>query len=246
MILFTSKLQSIERDLNLPKPARDRILLEIAADMEDLYGYFLEQGLDEEEARIRTDLKFEFSRQSIAELIAVHQSGFQGFMDRLSVQTQSKWERAVLVTLLLMMAGMGGQALIDPEFLGKAGLFIWPVLGIGVTAGILATGKFYTLFIKKDRHLRQVRKGLPLLLLLGVSSLFTGLYGFSVELYLALRKLAFNPEGVWLYVIEWLWKGSPILLLSLTITLVTAIIWFALIHKVQSIEQTEVALLLAE
>lgn len=246
MSRFADLLRSIDIRLDLPKPTRARILLEIAADLEDLYEFYLERGLSEEKARALTEEKFDFSEKSLAELIAVHQSGLRSFMDRLSLQTQSRWEQAVVAALLLFTAAAGGSTFFHEDFFQQAGTFIWPVIGIGVAAGIVALTKFYHLFLRKERDPRDRRKGLPLLLLLSSASLLVGLYGFSVELYLALRKLAFKPEEVWLHVIVWLQKGSPVFLFGLTVTLVTAIFWFVLVHKVLSIERMEVDLLLTE
>lgn len=246
MSRFTDILRSVDSRLDLPRPAKDRILLEIAADLEDLFEFYLEHGLGEEEARSLTESRFEFSDLSLAELVEVHRSGLRGFMDHLSTQTQTRWEQTLLALLLVLVAATGGPAVVRSDFFRQAGPFIWPVLGIGVAAGTLSLAKFCGLFVRRERDLRTLRKGLPSLLLLATASMIVGLYGFSVELYLAFRKLAFNPDGVWLFVIEWLQRGSPVLLLGLIVTLVTAVIWFALVHRVRSIEQREIGLLLAE
>ena len=55
---FISLLQRVNDKLDLPQPEKSRILLEIAADLQDMYQVYLDKGLGEEEAVKRTEEKF--------------------------------------------------------------------------------------------------------------------------------------------------------------------------------------------
>ena len=47
---FVPELRRISAELRLPEPARSRVLLEMAADLEALYLHFRERGLTDDEA----------------------------------------------------------------------------------------------------------------------------------------------------------------------------------------------------
>ena len=48
---FVSLLKKINNKLDLPQNTKSKIILEIAADLEDLSNYYLTQGLSENEAK---------------------------------------------------------------------------------------------------------------------------------------------------------------------------------------------------
>lgn len=76
MSRFTSLLKRIDDRLKFPQPTKSRILLEIAADLEDLHLLYLERGLGEEEAAQLAEEKFDFSDKALQEFTHVHQTLF--------------------------------------------------------------------------------------------------------------------------------------------------------------------------
>jgi len=100
---FRSILKKINSNLNLPQPQKSRILLEIAGDLLDLYQYYLNQGYSEEEAKQKAEIKLALDQNSIAEMVNLHNSGFRKLFTRLSQQTQTKWEQAGILAVLLVL-----------------------------------------------------------------------------------------------------------------------------------------------
>jgi len=242
---FAHVLRRIDARLDLPQPARGRIMLEIAADVEDLFAVYRERGLGEEEALGRVEEKFTVSEEAIAELVAIHQPAYRRFTDSLSAQARTRFERVLLALLLLSMLGVGGPLLARAEMIRQASDFIWPVVGIGAATGLLVLMKLYQLFVKKDHRTRRLRSGLSLLLLGAGGSLLVAGFGFAVGLHQALQKIVLDTEGLWLYVVRWLLTSAPVMLLGLLTAMAAALFWLMLTHTVERIEQMEVESLLS-
>ena len=100
---FAPLLQSINKNLDLPQPEKSRILLEIGGDMNDMYDLLISQGSNEEQAEQKVKEKFEMTKKSLSELVDVHQTGFRRWMDKLSAQAQSRWERVILSIFILFL-----------------------------------------------------------------------------------------------------------------------------------------------
>jgi hypothetical protein len=241
---FAPQLNRIAQQLDLPQPVKGRILLEIASDMEDLLGVYLSRGMDEEEAATLVARQFELPTEAIRELEQLHRPVFRRIMDRLSLQAQSRWERGALLGLLVIMAVVGLPILSEAGGGGQAGITFWPLLGVGLAGLLVALTKFFRLFIKRDHQPRGLRRGMPALLTFSIGTSACGLFGFAIELSLAIGRLRFDDGGLWPIVFEWLLRGTPVLMLGLLLTMVTALFWFSLIHAIQRIEQSEVSHLL--
>ncbi|MCP4659048.1 MAG: hypothetical protein GY856_26870 [bacterium] len=238
---FAPQLQKISDQLVLPPPTRSRILLEMAADLEDLFEYHLARGCDEAEAARRAEETLAASDDTLRHLVTIHQSGFNRFVDRLSAQARSRWERVVLVALVAFAVLYTGRTMATAEWLTHASVFIWPIWAIGGIAFALIVTKLYALFLKRDRDVRRLRSGLGTILLLAVASLVTGAYGFFVELYLYFRSIVESGKG---FPVEWMLKVSIMVNLSLIVAIATALAWFVLVNLVTRIENLEAAVIL--
>ncbi|MFC1629134.1 hypothetical protein ACFL3H_08490 [Gemmatimonadota bacterium] len=244
MSRFAALLTEIDERLNLHQPAKGRILLEIAADIHDLFDYYQSCGMSEEAAQAAAEENFDISDDVLADLIQLHQTRYQRFIDRLSVQAPTRWERTSLALLVMIMAFSGGPVIVGGDILRQSSPIVWPMLGIGIAGLALGLRLFQQLFIKKNHRSGQRRRGMSVLLGLSVSSIILGVFGFAIELYLALKRLMFSSEGLWSMTIDWLLRGAPVFLLGLLTAMVIALIWFVLINRIQKIEQAEVEYLL--
>ncbi len=241
---FATLLNDIDARLDLHQPAKGRILLEIAADIEDLFDHHLANGMDEAEAQRAVEEDFDFSDEVLAELVDLHQTRYQGFMDRLSEQAQNRWERGGLALLVLLMAISGGPILAESDLFRVMNPVTGLILCIAVVGLILGMAIFHRLFIQKEKRTRRWRRGLPLLAALSVTSLVLSMFGFSVGLYLALRRLIFRLDEAWPIVIDWLIRAIPIVLFGLLTAMVMALIWFVMVNRIRKLEQTELEYLL--
>ncbi len=241
---FVSLLQQTSDRLDLPQPAKSRILLEMASDLEDLYETCREQGLDEQEAEARAREHFAVSEEALTELIHIHRTPFQRWMDSLSLQAQTLWERLTLIAILLFVLFFAGKEMLSAEFFRNASVYIWPVLGVSLTVLLLSVAQVYKIYIKRDHRIPTLRRGLPLLLLLGCGALFIGAWGFFIELHIWMRRIAEDGVPIPVSFVHWLTAGSATMVVSLMSATITVLIWYALISSVRRIEDAELSVLL--
>ncbi len=239
MTRFRETLKLASDRLDLPQPTKSRILLEIASDLDAAYEHFRAQGLEEEEAVRKTTERFQLSDEVLAQLAQIHRTPFRRLLDRLSTSAQSRWERLMLLLLLLFIAGMAGRHLQVSLLASHVSPFVWPALGLALVALGLGLHKGYVLFLKKDHNLRHLRSGLhPLLALAGVD-LGIGAYGWVFELHAAAGRVARGAEPL-VCTLDWLLRTSGLMLICLPAALGTALAWFALTSKAGAIERAEI------
>ena len=257
---FTPLLERINDRLNLPQPTKSRILLEISADLEDLYRFYIGQGLSDNEAKQKSEEKIDLTDEALAELVNIHQTFFRRLMDKIGEQAQTQWERIILVFVFLIIVTLGGQSVISTRFFKQASLFVFPVLGIFFTVFLLSLHKFYFLYIKKDHQLDKLRNGLNAILFLGIMNLSIGVFGYIKELYsagiqglffvsyLGFLITSYGPEASneLMLITQWMMKSSSLVMLCILVAIFTAMVWFILLNKVSIIEQAEASYLLKD
>jgi len=253
---FTPYLQKIHEQLDLPQPVKSRILLEIAADMEDYYAAAVERGQGEDEAMRGVGKKFDFSDETIRELADIHESAFRKLFSRLSEQAQTRWERVLLIMTIATVAGLAGAAISTSDFFRPASVFMWPATALGGAAVILSLVKAYRLFVRKDHDIRRLRAGLDGVPALGGAGCLTGVFGYFFELFnagdyglfldLKIIYFIYIPVhgGELAGVVDWLLRSSALIIMSMIVALVSGLLWFILVSKADSIEQAEAAYLL--
>lgn len=255
---FTPLLKSINKRLDLPQPTKSRIILEIAADLDDLYQLYLSRGLEENEAAQKAEEKIDLTDEALNELVQIHQSLFRKLLDKISAQAQSRWEKVAFIFMLLFIVAISVQAIFSTQFLSQASKWIYPVLGMSIAAILISFPKFYQLYIKKDHLLKKIRTGLSLILGMGVLNLVIGILGYVIELLMAedsallfVNHLAYivttqeAGSGQTLSnITAWMIKTSSLIMFTLVSTISIAFIWYILINKVSKIERAEAAVLL--
>ena len=244
MSRFTATLRGIHERLDLPEPDRSRIVLEIAADLEDLYEALREQGLGEEEAARRAEETLDLGEEALAELVQIHRSLISRLLGRISAQAQTRWERALLTVGVIFIASYTGRALVSADLLENATGFVWPVLGISLATLALAVFKAYDLYIKKDCDTRRLRAGIHPLLAGGLLSLLAGLVGTIYGAYRAAVHSAAEIERAVLLFVDWSLGSSALMIISLDVAIAAGIVWFVLMNRARSIEMEKAAWLL--
>jgi hypothetical protein len=246
MKLFTGVLKDINSRLDLPQPARSRLLLEISADLDDMYQYFRAQGESAQESRRLAVDHCDLSDAALQELVSIHTSTWRRFLDRFSDQAQTRWERIFLVFLLVFVAAATGRLVFSVGIFRTAGSLVWPALVVTGSAVVFSAIKFYLVFIKKDHNTRRLRARLPVLLYAAGANLLVGAYGYWFGLYRATVRAAEDLEAFWFQVAAWLLESASLLEISFTAALFSALLWFLLTRKIARIEQAESSALLAD
>jgi hypothetical protein len=246
MSRFSSLLRRTSDRLDLPQPQKSRILLEIAADLDDLYDFYISQGMTEEDAASKASEKFDLSDEALSELIEVHESMIRRFLGLISSQARSKWEKGVLSLVILFIAAYSGKQVASRQLLRDAGGFIWPVAGFTVAAAAVAVWQFYRLYIKKDHDIRRLRYGFSWLLLAGCGSAVTGILGSSIGMYRTVGRMLVEGGSILKFIIDWGISSSALMMAALLSATAAGTIWSILAGKAGRIEEAEAAWLLED
>lgn len=253
---FTPILKRINERLDLPQPTKSRIILEIASDLEDAFHFYMQRGFDEQEAFQKAEEKFNLTDEALNELTQIHQPLFRKFMDKLTDQAQTRWERFILFLVLLSITAIGVKIIFTTQFFFRASNFVWLILCVFFGIIRISLTKAYQFYIKKDHNIKQLHTALPIILILGGANLFLGIFGYTIELYSTTRTPMYsglfdalvtvveNSNDAFFNSVESVMKCSSMAMVCTLVTISTAITWFFLNNKIRKIEQAEAALLL--
>jgi len=236
---FTSVLRNIDKALDIPQPSRSRILLEISADMQDLYEHYIGRGLGEEDARKRTLAEFDLSPEAIAAIAAVHDSPFRRFLDRFSYRTRGVLERTALVLIMIPIVLIGYRLALSGGISTDSGIWTWPLLGGTLAALALGIAKWYRLFVTKEHNIRAVRSRLDTAIYIAIGQVATGFIGMYIDLFQTWAKSSADKSMTVLYLAHWLQRSSALLSTALIAAFVTGLVWIVNSGKAASIEQCE-------
>lgn len=241
---FTEELRRINQELDVPQPAKSRIILELAADLEDLYDYYRNQGQDDTEAVRLAKEKGDLAPDVLRQLARVHSSGLQRVLLHLSDRTRNYLERIGLAAVLLVLVVTTGPIVLSDGFLERISHFVWGpvVMAFAITA--LSFSTIYRLYIRRDYRVRQLRKGISTIFYAATASLVINLFGVVYELLWAIQRSMADME-MWLYYfVYWVLRISGTSVISLWIFILGIMLWYFLDSKARRIEATEYQVLL--
>ena len=244
MSRFATTLSQTSRRLNLPPHITSRVVLELAADLEDLFDHYSAQGLSEEEATARALESAELSDEAVARLVEVHTSPTGRLVERIEERTRTPWERLMLLLITLFLTIGIGREMFTAGFFSGTSLFLWPVAAAAAAGLVLVLWKIYGLFIVKDRDPRRLHSGLPSVLGLAALSVLLAFLGVLVEMHQAALSVESTAQSLAEQSILCVARIAPMIVFSLTSAIVLAVAWFALSSRVGRLEQTRAAMLL--
>jgi len=243
---FGSVLRSLSDRLDLPQPARSRVLIEVAADLADLEAAYVQRGVSPEEARARAAERLDLSDETIRELVRVHGSRLRRGLDRLGETGRRRGERLALVALLVFLVA-GTRALLPSwGLLADAGRGLWVVSLVAIPGILLSITKGYALWGRDEYDPRKLRTGLDAILALGGLTAATGLTLWWFGLRTAAEASAQSPELGPAYLIAWLTGGSATVVVSFQLAILLGILWLLLAGRTARVERGEAEMLLVE
>ena len=232
MSRFNSFLHRTGERLALPKATRSLILVEIAADLEDLFNHYVEQGLSEEEAAARAEEKVDMSDDALAELVRIH-SDTRGWSDRIVRRARPFWERiamAVIVLFFILTSALDHG--VRP--LAHRTAFFWPILGILIVLVVVFVVQMIRL--SDSSNLRRLRDSRATPLFLGAASVVVGLAGAGIDLYRSLMRMVADPENAAPIFSRAALGTTATLSIALLVALAAGVAWFYLAGRVARIE----------
>ena len=242
---FADVLKQARDQLQLPEPSRSRILLEIAADLEDSYQFFLSQGLDEATAAQKAEEAFGTSEESLKHLARIHKSNMGGIADRVSGPGVRVWEKILLMLLIAFEIWLAVKVLSDGAFFVHLSPFVWPIAGLALSAIAITGWKLFQIFSRSGQDVRRLRSGLGVLLFLAGASLAVAGCGFLFHLQRFFRLNVENaPESLVMNLAGWMIQISSMMTLGLLTAILTALMWFVLAGLVARSEMRQMETLL--
>jgi hypothetical protein len=241
---FAAVLTNIDKVLNIPQPSRSRVILEISADMQDLYEHYIRQGLDDEQATSRTVEAFDLSAEEVAAIARVHDSSLGQFLDRFSARTRGNLERTALALTLVPVVLVGYRLALSGGMVRDSGIWIWLLLAGAIAAVAVGMSKWYGLFVVKNHSIRAVRKRLNSALYIALAQLVTGFVGMYVDLFQTWVTSSVDKAMTVTYLAHWLQRSSALLSTATIAALASGLIWVVNSGKAVSIEQYEAELII--
>ena len=219
---FINYLQELNQRIQLPQPQKSRIILEISADLTDLYKYYLQQGMNEEQAKQSALDRMAVSDEEVTELVQIHDHWINRLMNKLSNQGRNRWEKILLLFLIAFTVIFSGNVIFNHEFFRHSSVFITPVLILAISLIIHVITRVYKLFIKRDHTISRLRKGIPAVLFFGGAALLAGILGFFIDTYLTVSRIAADMEKTLIYFIDWMLRISSLAVFTLFVVIFAA------------------------
>lgn len=236
MSRFQPVLRALDDSLVLPQPARSRVLLEIAGDLEAFFDCARSEGVTDEEAERLALEAFHPSSETVTALVRLHGSPVALLLDGLSSQARTLWERLLLALVLLPAAALTLPAVADLQLVRAAGRAGWLLVGVGAAMAAVVVLKAYQLLVKLDHRPRLLRRGMTLLLGLSLAPAPLGVLAFSIGLFRALGEIVTRWPADGGELLPSLLTASAVMSLALTATAAGLLAWFILSRRIVRIE----------
>ena len=257
---FKTVLREINDNLDLPQPTKSRIILEIAADLNDAFNMYKQQGLDDKEASLKAKTTFKLNKKNLNDLIKIHQTPFRKWFDQLSERGQNMLERTIFSIIMILVVISGFYTAFASKIVLEVSSFIWIIFVVFLVALTLFILKVYHIYIKRDHTLEKIKRGVSGLLILSASVIILCVIGYFLELfrfgnyahiletkmiYLLYTTDPVFPQIFW-EMIDWMITSSAFIMTSMLFSILIAFMWFILMNKISKIESAEAEVLLAE
>jgi hypothetical protein len=219
----------------------------MAGDLEMVYAHHRAAGRSEEEAARLAEEKVLASAEVLSRLAAVHAGGFERLLHTALGRGRNELEPFVFLLSVVPMMAIA-LAVLVPQLGAMGGSpWLWMMLGCTLLIGGLAVGKARQLFGAGTAGSREIRAGLPQILLLGAFAPTLGALGALVHLHaLAISLSNGSAPAVVSRVLVEFGRHTALFGASLLLALVAGMIWLFLAGRVTALERSERILLLGE
>lgn len=223
---FLSALREVDGSLLVPLPERVRILRELESDLEDLRGQLEVRGVPSSEARSRAVEMLVPDRVTLGELRGIYASKYVRLTGRMSPDLVRALERSALAAWAASVLLVQAMVMLRTNMLGRASIFVWPVMALGALTAAAACAKMFELWIARDHGAPE--RGLGALLALSAATLSAGLLGVVADLFRLATTLERAPELEDVLLTEWVIRSCLLLAFAMLLALAGALAWFVI------------------
>lgn len=225
MTRFAHVLQRADRTLRAPEPQRSRVLLELAQDLDDLFGELRAGGLTEAEAVRRAEALMAPSPEAIEALCALHAPLHVRLAERFSEGSGHRFELLLLIGATLLSLGSAAFVLLGTSSSLTTSPAAW-LLALILTC-LAWQGAALLLQVPAVLHAGDAATSrmTSILWLAGLASA-VGVSGALVEIWLLTGRAQAGGANAG-EVFAAVGRAADLLVFALALVLATLLIWFA-------------------
>jgi hypothetical protein len=230
-------LEVAAAELKLPQRARSRLLDEVAADADALYGHYIAGGDDVVTALRKVEARLSLAEGPAIELRAMYEPLWPRLLRRFAPVRGPVVERLLLCMTIITLFVMGASGMRSIGLMNGS-VFAWLALVLAVTcvAGVVA--KAFQVLVKRDDSPDRIRAGLDALWLVAVGSLIVSVTGVVVSLWVVLGDAGGAKSPVLVFV-RWVQWSSDLLSAGLSTGFAALLVWFVLAGRATAVERSE-------
>ncbi|MGE0173730.1 MAG: hypothetical protein AB7T49_13115 [Oligoflexales bacterium] len=197
------EVQRMVRPLEMPYPEKSLFAFELTQDIHAYVQELLDNGIPRKLAFKKALTRFQLRNEDAADLVNVHRSAIQRFVDQLAQKGLSTAlvDAAHLLPLLGFAVFLFTSAPFI-EFFQAGGGPLWPVLGVGGVALILQIYRFFGWFILRDHSESSLEKNDRSAPVASAIVFMLGVFATSLDYYVVLTKWAHGEIRL-----DQLWDG---------------------------------------
>jgi hypothetical protein len=246
MMRFRTELRRAAGELDLPRPARDEILMELAADLEAAFEDQRRRGLGEAEAARRAEEMVLGSGEAVRSLERLHSGRGEGWAHgagaRLTEGTGIVLLAFAVLPVLSFAAGTAAPILFRSVGRPSSWLLAWLVFAIAAGIAILVAREGARIAHRRT----PTRTGPALVVMLSVLAPALGLLALALGLHsagTALASGAADPAAPTLF-LEQIAGDGALFAIGLLVGIVGALSWFVIQNRAWVLATREVDTLL--
>jgi hypothetical protein len=241
MTRFQASLERIDAALTVPQPQRGRVIAELAADLEDLYGTLRADGLPAADAERRALELVLPDGAALRELEVLHQPLYRRLSSRLSGSARVRLERAAVALLSLVVVGSTAAALPLGMLLTDPSPFLVPVIALGCAGVVTAMVCALRMFLLGAASPDDGARGLDIVLLFAAAGPFVAATGMLIDFYIAIGSIMADPDRTAAVLIRLLRTDGILLVSALCLALLTSLSWLLLHARLAVVREAAAA-----
>jgi hypothetical protein len=188
--MFDDLLARLERELDVPYPARQDVLRELRGELEAAYLALRARGVPSAEAAVRAAQELELDSPALAALADVHASSIKRAMSRLPRDAREWVEWAVPATAIALPVLTLGDQVPVAHYLRDGGMPVWLVIAVGALALLLELHRAFVWFVVRDHSPAALARHTATPLYLAAGTFLLGVLGTALDVQVVLGKRA--------------------------------------------------------
>ncbi len=224
-----------DRVRELPHPARTRILLEIAGDVEALSDELRRSGVPDPEAVAQAHARVVPSGPALDALIGLHRPVYQRLTAPIPASSLRRWEQGSLLAATLAVPGAGVAALAGAGLLAAPSPFLWGVLALATATLALVLRKGFQLFVRREPRHETLERELALVLGMSAAALLVAGAGSVAGLWQLAGTLEAGGQDPAGPLMAWFRRDAVLVSLGILTALAGGLAWFLLAQAAAAI-----------